>query len=169
MLTRVITNLVRGGNATKGVNKQTDSQIAEIVDSILDWRDTDSLERTHGAERKWYRSKRGYPAEERLLRLSAGAAAGEGCHGGAVLRHRGPARAEGRDHGLLQERTPSTPGPSRRRCSRRSSASRRPRPPIWSPSARTTAPTSCRRCRPGWPRSIPRSRRSSSTSRRTPS
>jgi general secretion pathway protein K len=63
LLTRVITNLVRGGNATKGVNKQTDNQIAEIVDSILDWRDTDSLERTHGAESKWYRSNRGYPAK----------------------------------------------------------------------------------------------------------
>ena len=63
MLTRVITNLVRGGNATKGVSKQEDTQIAEIVDSILDWRDTDSLERTHGAESKWYRSNRGYPAK----------------------------------------------------------------------------------------------------------
>jgi general secretion pathway protein K len=63
MLTRVITNLVRGGNATQGVSKQADSQIAEIVDSILDWRDTDSLERPHGAESKWYRSNRGYPAK----------------------------------------------------------------------------------------------------------
>src|SRR5262249_60480107 len=52
MLTRVITNLLRGGNATKGMSKQEDTQIAEIVDSILDWRDTDSLERTHGAESK---------------------------------------------------------------------------------------------------------------------
>ncbi len=63
MLTRVITNLVRGGNATKGVNNRTEQEIAEIVDSILDWRDTDSLERTHGAESKWYRSNRGYPAK----------------------------------------------------------------------------------------------------------
>jgi len=63
MLTRVITNLMRGGNATKGVSKQEDTQIAEVVDSILDWRDTDSLERTHGAESKWYRSNRGYPAK----------------------------------------------------------------------------------------------------------
>jgi len=63
MLTRVITNLLRGGNATKGMSKQDDTQIAEIVDSILDWRDTDSLERTHGAESKWYRSNRGYPAK----------------------------------------------------------------------------------------------------------
>jgi general secretion pathway protein K len=63
MLTRVITNLVRGGNATKGVNKRAEDEIAGIVDSILDWRDTDSLERTHGAESKWYRSNRGYPAK----------------------------------------------------------------------------------------------------------
>lgn len=54
ILTEVLTNLLRGGNRTKGVSKRDADDIAEVVDSILDWRDPDSLKRMHGAEKDYY-------------------------------------------------------------------------------------------------------------------
>lgn len=56
VLTEVLTNLLRGGNRTKGVSKRDADSIAEIVDAILDWRDADSLKRIHGAEKEYYLS-----------------------------------------------------------------------------------------------------------------
>jgi general secretion pathway protein K len=54
VLTEVLTNLLRGGNKTKGVSKRESDDIAEIVDAILDWRDADDLKRVHGAEKEYY-------------------------------------------------------------------------------------------------------------------
>jgi type II secretory pathway component PulK len=50
----VVTNLVRGGNQTTGVDNETDEQIRTIVDSILDWRDCDKEARLNGAEDDYY-------------------------------------------------------------------------------------------------------------------
>ena len=54
ILRHVVTNLVRGGNQTTGVDKDTEKDIETIVDSILDWRDCDDEERLNGAESKYY-------------------------------------------------------------------------------------------------------------------
>jgi type II secretory pathway component PulK len=54
ILRHVVTNLVRGGNQTTGVDKQTETDIETVVDSILDWRDCDDEERLNGAESKYY-------------------------------------------------------------------------------------------------------------------
>jgi type II secretory pathway component PulK len=53
-LTRVVTNLVRGGNATTGVDTHAAKDIGSIVDAILDWRDSDDLARANGAESDYY-------------------------------------------------------------------------------------------------------------------
>jgi type II secretory pathway component PulK len=52
----VVTNLVRGGNQTTGIDRDTDAQIREIVDSIIDWRDCDSETMPNGAEDEYYLS-----------------------------------------------------------------------------------------------------------------
>jgi general secretion pathway protein K len=54
LLTRVMTNLIRGGNATTGIDRRAQSTIGTIVDSILDWRDSDDLARVNGAESEYY-------------------------------------------------------------------------------------------------------------------
>jgi hypothetical protein len=54
VLRHVVTNLVRGGNQTTGVDKDTEEDISTIVDSILDWRDCDDEEHLNGAETKYY-------------------------------------------------------------------------------------------------------------------
>ena len=54
LLKYVVTNLVRGGNQTTGVDNDTDEQIRTIVDSILDWRDCDHEQRLNGAEDDYY-------------------------------------------------------------------------------------------------------------------
>jgi general secretion pathway protein K len=54
ILRHVVTNLVRGGNQTTGVDKDTETDIETIVDSILDWRDCDDEEHLNGAETKYY-------------------------------------------------------------------------------------------------------------------
>jgi general secretion pathway protein K len=63
----VVKNLVRGGNATTGVDRDTQKQIDTIADSILDWRDCDKEVRANGAETEYYmglphpyRPKNGY-------------------------------------------------------------------------------------------------------------
>lgn len=61
-LKRVISNLMLGGNAAVGVDNRSAGQVDEIVDSIIDWVDRDSTQRPNGAETKWYRSNREYPA-----------------------------------------------------------------------------------------------------------
>ena len=62
-LRRMITNLLVGG-AVQGMGHREAAQVDEIVDSILDWRDTDSLERMHGAESRYYLASRNpYPAK----------------------------------------------------------------------------------------------------------
>ena len=54
LLRRVITNLVQGGNQTTGIDRRLQDSIDTVVDSILDWRDHDSMKRPHGAESKYY-------------------------------------------------------------------------------------------------------------------
>jgi len=76
LIRAVVTNLVRGGNATTGVDRRTADTAATITDSILDWRDPDNMVRPHGAEsgfylkrRQPYRAKNGFfdSPEELLL------------------------------------------------------------------------------------------------------
>ena len=69
VLKKVITNLLVGPQSqVQGMDRRTDNQVSEIVDSILDWRDPDSLKRVHGAESDYYLStKRGYPAKNAFL------------------------------------------------------------------------------------------------------
>jgi type II secretory pathway component PulK len=69
----VVTNLVRGGNQTTGVDQRTAQNIDEVVDSIIDWRDCDTEAQLNGAEDDYYlglprphRAKNGFfdsPAE----------------------------------------------------------------------------------------------------------
>lgn len=56
LLTAVVTNLLRGGNRTEGIDRHEDKQIRTIVDSILDWADPDGDRRSNGAENAYYRS-----------------------------------------------------------------------------------------------------------------
>jgi general secretion pathway protein K len=73
----VVTNLVRGGNETTGIDRDQEAQIQEIVDSILDWRDCDKEVRTNGAEDDYYlglsrahRAKNGFfDSPEELLQV----------------------------------------------------------------------------------------------------
>jgi type II secretory pathway component PulK len=73
----VITNLVRGGNQTTGVDKDTEQQISEITDSIIDWRDCDDEAQLNGAESDYYmglarphRAKNGFfDSPEELLQI----------------------------------------------------------------------------------------------------
>ena len=58
LLTRVISNLMRGGNATKGMDRRATNEVSTVVDSILDWRDADHLKRAHGAESEFYLKRR---------------------------------------------------------------------------------------------------------------
>src|SRR5256885_12113728 len=58
MLTLVVTNLMRGGNKTTGMDRRASNEVATVVDSILDWRDTDHLKRAHGAESEYYLKRR---------------------------------------------------------------------------------------------------------------
>jgi general secretion pathway protein K len=58
LLTQVITNLMRGGNSTTGMDRRASNEVATVVDSILDWRDTDNLKRAHGAESDYYLKRR---------------------------------------------------------------------------------------------------------------
>lgn len=64
LLTPVITNLLRGPNATQGMNSRQAKEVEEIVDAILDWRDADHIKRLNGAERDYYRSARGYDPKD---------------------------------------------------------------------------------------------------------
>jgi general secretion pathway protein K len=54
LLTRLITNLATGGNATTGLDQRDTEAIAVVVDSLVDWRDPDDLPRLHGAESDYY-------------------------------------------------------------------------------------------------------------------
>jgi general secretion pathway protein K len=64
LLRAVFTNLVRGGNATTGMDTKTEREVDELVDAVLDWRDPDSLVRLHGAESDYYLGLRDpYPAK----------------------------------------------------------------------------------------------------------
>jgi type II secretory pathway component PulK len=77
LLRYVVTNVVRGGNQTTGVDKDTEQQISTIVDSILDWRDCDKEARLNGAEDDYYlglarshRAKNGFfDSPEELLQV----------------------------------------------------------------------------------------------------
>jgi general secretion pathway protein K len=62
LLTRVVTRLLVGGNATEGVSVNEQREIETVVHSILDWRDPDDLEHLNGAEASYYNSlRRPYP------------------------------------------------------------------------------------------------------------
>jgi type II secretory pathway component PulK len=73
----VVTNLVRGGNQTTGVDRETEKQISEITDSIIDWRDCDDEAGVNGAESDYYlglarphRAKNGFfDSPEELLQI----------------------------------------------------------------------------------------------------
>jgi type II secretory pathway component PulK len=73
----VITNLVRGGNQTTGIDRDTEAQISEITDSIIDWRDCDDEVQLNGAESDYYlglarphRAKNGFfDSPEELLQI----------------------------------------------------------------------------------------------------
>jgi general secretion pathway protein K len=71
LLRRVITNLVRGGNRTSGVDRREQNSVDVIVDSILDWRDRDGKKeqaRPNGAESAFYMKRRiPYPAKNWLF------------------------------------------------------------------------------------------------------
>jgi general secretion pathway protein K len=59
LLTRVVRNLMLGGDPTAGVDRRTENQIETVVDSILDWRDHDrDMTRPHGAESDFYMKRR---------------------------------------------------------------------------------------------------------------
>lgn len=67
LLKLVLTNVLRGGNAARGVDRRTQGTIDAVTDAILDWVDRDDLRRTHGAESDYYlglrtpyRAKDGY-------------------------------------------------------------------------------------------------------------
>lgn len=62
-LKRLITNLLQGGNAAQGMNSRAAGEIDEVVDSIIDWVDSNGTEGVNGAETKWYLDNRGYPAK----------------------------------------------------------------------------------------------------------
>jgi type II secretory pathway component PulK len=64
LLRKVVTNLAVGGDLTRGMGRREAAQIDVIVDSILDWRDTDSEERAQGAERGWYLANQGYEPKD---------------------------------------------------------------------------------------------------------
>lgn len=67
VLHRLVTNLVVGA-AVQGMDRREAARVDGIVDAILDWRDTDSLERMHGAESDYYLSgPGGYPAKNGFL------------------------------------------------------------------------------------------------------
>jgi len=57
LLQRVITNLAQG-DPTAGIDRHMQAAIDTVVDSILDWRDHDSLKRAHGAESGYYLKRR---------------------------------------------------------------------------------------------------------------
>jgi general secretion pathway protein K len=54
LLTAVVTNLVRGGNQTQGVDTHEQKRIQMVVNSILDWLDPDDEVRVDGAEGDYY-------------------------------------------------------------------------------------------------------------------
>ncbi len=58
LLRRVFTNLLAPGGPTTSIDRRTQVAIDTVVDSILDWRDHDSLKRAHGAESEFYLKRR---------------------------------------------------------------------------------------------------------------
>ncbi len=56
----IVKNLVRGGNATTGVDRRAQKTIDTVVDSILDWRDREKkpITRANGAESDYYLKQR---------------------------------------------------------------------------------------------------------------
>jgi general secretion pathway protein K len=56
----IIKNLVRGGNATTGVDRRAQKTIDTVVDSIIDWRDHEKKAEAHanGAESDYYLRQR---------------------------------------------------------------------------------------------------------------
>lgn len=54
VLRTVLRTLVQGGSRVNGTNQRQEADLNVIIDSILDWRDTDNETRSEGAERKYY-------------------------------------------------------------------------------------------------------------------
>jgi len=63
LLRRVIISLVTGGDFTQSLDRRTDTQVSELVDAIIDWRDPDDIEGLHGAEDDYYLGRAGYGAK----------------------------------------------------------------------------------------------------------
>ena len=79
----VLRSVVQGGSRVAGVNRRDEAALNVVVDSILDWRDTDRETRAEGAERKYYaqlphpyRPKDGYFDSPEELLLVRGVDAG---------------------------------------------------------------------------------------------
>lgn len=64
LLRKVITNLALGGDLTRGMGRREQASVDVVVDSILDWRDTDAEERAQGAERGWYLANVGFEPKD---------------------------------------------------------------------------------------------------------
>jgi general secretion pathway protein K len=63
VLTRVVTNLAQAhiaasGRLDTGFDRRSAGAVDTVVDSLLDWRDRDSLTRMHGAENDYYMKRR---------------------------------------------------------------------------------------------------------------
>src|SRR5262249_27482853 len=58
MLTRIVSFLLQGGQPMAGQDTHAANDVATPVASILDWIDTDDLQRMHGAESEYYQKLR---------------------------------------------------------------------------------------------------------------
>jgi general secretion pathway protein K len=54
VLRALLRSVVQGGSRVKGVGRREEAELNVIVDSILDWRDTDNETRPEGAEKAYY-------------------------------------------------------------------------------------------------------------------
>jgi general secretion pathway protein K len=52
LLRRIVSNIVLGGNATRGIDRRTQAMVDTVTDSILDWRDRDSAGEDEGGGRR---------------------------------------------------------------------------------------------------------------------
>jgi general secretion pathway protein K len=58
LLTRIVGFMLQGGQPMAGQDRRAANEVATVVDSILDWIDTDDLQRMHGAESEYYEKRR---------------------------------------------------------------------------------------------------------------
>lgn len=63
LLTRMVTSLATGGDFTQSLDRRTAKAVSELVDAIMDWRDTDDIKSPDGAEDEYYKGQHGYGAK----------------------------------------------------------------------------------------------------------